>query len=68
MCLINENNKVVKILVSRDNLSVREAISIVAYCAEAIYDAVAVGDSPEEVIMGELGLEPDYIFDIIDLY
>lgn len=65
---ITENNPVVKILMKRDSISLEEAIEQVESCAEGILEAIESGEDPEEVILNELGLEPDYIFDIIDLF
>ena len=52
-------NRVVKILMKRDGLTENEAKDLIAECREALYE----GDS--EAIMDYLGLEDDYIFDII---
>lgn len=42
-------------------MSEEEAKELVNDCREMIYD----GENPEDVLQYELGLEPDYIFDII---
>lgn len=60
-------NRVVRILMHRDGLTEEEAVSMVEATASEIYDAIE-GTScvePEEIMMNELGLEPDYIFDIL---
>lgn len=54
-------NRVVKILMNRDGMSEEEAKALVKDCREMIYE----GEDPEDVLQYELGLEPDYIFDII---
>ena len=54
-------NKVVAILMSRDGMTREEATELVAECKQMIYE----GEDPTEVLQYELGLEPDYIFDII---
>ena len=54
-------NRVVAILMARDNMSEKEATELVKECRQMIYD----GEDPEDVLQYELGLEPDYIFDII---
>lgn len=54
-------NKIVEILMRRDNMSLVEA-------NKALRDARAMvneGYDPEEVLHDEFGLEPDYIFDLI---
>lgn len=54
-------NKIVKILVQRDGMSVAEAEELL----EDARSAVDAGDDPEEVLMDWFGLEPDYIFDLV---
>lgn len=52
-------NEVVKILVQRDNISVEEAKEQVAECREALLRGEV------DAIQYYLGLEDDYIFDIL---
>jgi hypothetical protein len=47
----------------RDNISSEEADDMIADAKEAI----AEGADPEEVLAQDFGLEPDYIFDLIDI-
>lgn len=64
---MDARNRVVRILMHRDRLTEEEAVSMVEDTASEIYDAIR-GTScmdPDEIIMEELGLEPDYIFDIL---
>ena len=52
---------IVDILMRRDGLSKEDA-------EEALFDArcrVEDGEDPEEVLLEEFGLEPDYIFELI---
>lgn len=60
-------NRVVKILMERDGMTEEEAREEVAYCRELMNEAIANGDlfEVEEILLDTLGLEPDYIFDII---
>lgn len=54
-------NSIVMILMRRDGLdadSAEEALKVAK-------ERVAAGESPEEVLEEEFGLEPDYIFDLI---
>jgi len=53
-------NEVIRILIERDGMTEVEAES---FHAEMV-DRVAEGENPEEVLY-EIGLEPDYIFDIM---
>lgn len=62
---ITKENPVVKIISERDGISIEEAVKIVKHTALEMDEAMMNGDSPEEVLMDELGLEPDYIFEII---
>ena len=64
---MDAKNRVVRILMHRDGLTEKEAVSRVEDTASEIYDAIE-GTScmnPEDIMMEELGLEPDYIFDIL---
>ena len=60
-------NEIIKILMSRDNLTYEEAKEMYEDTKAELIDAVdgTSGLDPEEVLMGELGLEMDYIFDFI---
>lgn len=61
-------NRVVEILMKRDGVTEEEAKSMGESCASELADAV-YGTSlvePDEVIMNELGLEPDYLEDILE--
>jgi len=59
---------VVEILMERDYVSRSEAEEMVENCRSELLDAM-MGTScmdPEDVIMDELGLEPDYMEEILD--
>ena len=60
-------NRVVNILMKRDGYSEEEAIEMVNDCREEMNEAIADGDYDlaEDILAGDLGLEPDYIFDIL---
>lgn len=61
-------NNVVKILMERDDISVKEARALVEETREEINDVLSSGgsyDEIEEIIADNLGLEMDYIFDLI---
>lgn len=54
-------SEIVKILMARDGLTEKEAMQQVREAQER----VAEGEDPEEILLEEFGLEPDYIFDLI---
>lgn len=60
-------NKVVKILMERDGLSREDAYDLIKDVRAEMQDAIACGDYDlaEEIMESDLGLEPDYIFDIL---
>jgi hypothetical protein len=60
-------NKIIKILMERDGMTYEEAKEAYEDTKAELMDAIE-GNSvldPEEVLLGELGLELDYIFDFI---
>jgi predicted Zn-ribbon and HTH transcriptional regulator len=64
---ITAKNRVVRILIERDSLTEEEAVEMVKDAQSELYEALQSTScvTPEEVIENELGLEPDYILDII---
>ncbi len=60
-------NKVISILMKRDDMTLEDARDLVADVREQIEEAVADGDYEyaEDIMLSELGLEMDYIFDIL---
>jgi ribosomal protein L7/L12 len=52
---------IIKVLMHRDGLSLEDAKDLV----KELRTRVLEGDDPEEILHDELGLEPDYIFDLI---
>ena len=58
-------NKVVKILMQRDDMTREAAEELVASTREALYQCNGSFDAAADIIADELGLEPDYIFDIL---
>ena len=56
----------VNILMTRDGLSKEEAIEIIDTIKERVFE---YGEDPEELLLDELGLEPDYVLELVhDLY
>ena len=60
-----KTNVVVDILMKRDKMSREEAENELAYCQHMIQEAFENNEDPELVIENILGLESDYIFDIL---
>lgn len=58
-------NAIVEILCRRDGLSVSEAVKRVNEVREMLADNLYDYDSAEAIVAEELGLEMDYIFDLI---
>lgn len=61
-------NKVVEILMKRDGMTKQKAQNHLAYVRQLVEDAVNDNDFDlaEQLVASELGLEMDYIFDILD--
>ena len=55
-------NRIVEILMERDKVTDIEAKEMLENSRESVY---TYGDDPEDVLMFELGLEPDYIVDLL---
>ena len=60
-------NRVVKILMERDDMTRKEAESQVKEVQELLEEALSFGSytEAEDILVDELGLEMDYIFDLI---
>ena len=59
--------RIVQILMERDGLSKDEAIALLKDVRAELYECIDKGDysSAEDIMLDELGLEMDYIFDLI---
>lgn len=49
------------VLMNRDKMSSEEADAVIAEMRERVLE----GEDPEEVLMEECGLEPDYVLDLL---
>jgi hypothetical protein len=60
-------DNIIKILMNRDGVTYEEAKEMYEDAKAELMDAIdgTSGLSPEEVLMNELGLEMDYIYDFI---
>jgi len=50
-----------KVLINRDEMTPQEAYDYL----QELREMVRNGEDPEQLLYDELGLEPDYIFDLI---
>ena len=55
-------SELMQILIERDGLSRDEAAEAIAYARHLVRNE---GCDPEEILLEEFGLEPDYFFDLI---
>lgn len=60
-------NAIVDILVKRDGISRKEAEAVVENIRERILSGEIDVFDIDDVMMNELGLEPDYILDLIEI-
>ena len=62
--------RVIKLIMKRDNLSYEDAKTEVSNTVDEMYEALESGDSEqvEEILMNNLGLEPDYIPQLLGLF
>lgn len=51
-----------EVLMRRDNMTSEEADEAIADAHERVIE----GEDPEEVLADAFGLEPDYVFDLLD--
>ncbi len=58
-------NKIIEILMERDGMDFTEARQHYLEVKEMIYENIDDYDAVEDIMAGELGLEMDYIHDII---
>ena len=60
-------NRIVKILMERDGITEEEARELVEDTSESVNEAIAMGDcvEAEAIFTSELGLEPDYLIDLL---
>lgn len=60
-------NKVIQILMNRDDLTEQEATELLDECREALADCNYDPEESVDIVQEYLCLEPDYIFDILDM-
>lgn len=62
--------RVVKLIMKRDGLSYEDAKAEVSNTVDEMYEALESGNSDqvEEILMDNLGLEPDYIPQLLGIF
>lgn len=55
-----------EILMSRDGMSEDDAQSLIVDAREDMMERIGNGEIPNDICMEWFGLEPDYIFEIMD--
>lgn len=62
--------RVIKLIMKRDGLSYEDAKTEVSNTVDEMYEALESGDSDqaEEILMDNLGLEPDYIPQLLGIF
>ncbi len=58
---------VAEVLMKRDDISHDEAIDMIKECAEAIVESGYDPFDVDLIVMEHLGLEPDYMFAVLDI-
>ena len=60
-------NAIQNTLIERDGLDEAEAVDVMNATREEVYNAIYYGDFDlaEDIFTGDLGLEMDYIFDLL---
>ena len=58
----NGKDNLISVLMYRDGLNRTEAVEQIEEAASL----VLLGEDPEEVLYEEFGLEPDYVFDLLE--
>jgi hypothetical protein len=56
---------VVEILMQRDGMARKEVLDLLRVVRKECFEAIENGEDPEEVLMYSIGLEPDYLFDVL---
>ena len=54
------------VLMQRDGMTEEEAEDLINQAKEDLNDRLAQGELPDDICCEWFGLEPDYIFDLID--
>lgn len=58
-------NRIVEILMRRDNLTKQEALEQMEEARQLMEECNFDPEECEDIMMGELGLESDYLFDLL---
>ena len=56
-----------QVLMERDGMTSKEADSLILEAKEDLWDRLKDGDDTEDICGEWFGLEPDYLFDILEI-
>jgi hypothetical protein len=56
---------IAKILMERDGITWFDAVNLLRDVRDECLRAIEIGDDPEQIFMDFVGLEPDYLFDLL---
>lgn len=59
-------NAIKEILMKRDGMSAEEAQNLIVDARLDLFARLEEGESPDDICLEWFGLEPDYIFDLMD--
>lgn len=59
--------RIKKILMERDGMSAEDADDLIMQAFQDLHDRLAEGEQPHDICQEWFGLEPDYIFDLMEL-
>lgn len=60
-------NDIIDVLINRDGFTREEAINEIKFAKEEIMNAILNGQDPEDILIEQLGLEPDYLSNLLGL-
>ena len=60
-------DRIKKILMERDGMSAKDADDLIMQAYQDLHDRLAVRECPYNICEEWFGLEPDYLFDLMEL-
>jgi AmiR/NasT family two-component response regulator len=56
-----------EVLMKRDNMTEEEADDLISQAAEDLHERLTEGEMPHDICNEWFGLEPDYIFELMEM-